>query len=187
MKLLTEKYDRYALSVSATTRSPREGEMDGVSYFFMNDASFQEMIEKDALIEYAGYVGHYYGTPKQYVEEKLAKGKDVLLEIEMQGAFKVKEKYPDALMIFVTPPSVEELYRRLSQRGTETPDVIDGRMRQAKEEAKYMDRYDYILVNETGQEIQCMEQMHQIIQSAYQKTDQMQNFIGNIREQFNSI
>ena len=127
MKHLLEKYDNYALSISATTRAPREGEEHGREYFFHTKQEFEELILQDALIEYAQYVENYYGTPKAYVEKQLEAGKDVILEIEIQGALKVKEKFPDTLLLFVTPPSAEELKRRLINRGTETKEVIDYR------------------------------------------------------------
>ena len=135
MKRLLEKYDNYALSVSATTRSPRPGEEDGRDYFFRTVEEFEKMIAKDELIEYAKYVDNYYGTPRAYVEEQLQSGKDVILEIEIQGALKVKEKFPETLLLFVTPPSAKELKNRLVGRGTESMDVIEFRMNRAKEEA----------------------------------------------------
>ena len=146
MKALLERYDNYALSISATTRNPRPGEEEGKAYFFKTTEEFEKMIAKDDLIEYAMYVGNYYGTPKAYVEEQLRAGKDVILEIEIQGALKVKEKFPSTLLLFVTPPSAEELRKRLEGRGTETQEVIDGRMKRAIEEAEYMDQYDYLLI-----------------------------------------
>ena len=135
MKELLKRYDNYALSVSATTRQPREGEKDGEDYFFVSREYFQQMIEDGRLVEYAQYVNHYYGTPRDYVEKKMAEGKDVILEIEIQGALKVKKRFPDALLIFVTPPSAGELRRRLVGRGTETIEVINARLRRAAEEA----------------------------------------------------
>ena len=123
MKALLERYDNYALSISATTRNPRPGEEEGKAYFFKTTEEFEKMIAKDDLIEYAMYVGNYYGTPKAYVEEQLCAGKDVILEIEIQGALKVKEKFPNTLLLFVTPPSAEELRKRLEGRGTETQEV----------------------------------------------------------------
>ena len=113
MKRLMEEYDNYALSISVTTRDPRPGEEDGVSYFFRTEEEFDRMVEEDAFLEYARYVKHSYGTPKAYVEEQLDAGKDVLLEIEIQGALQVKEKRPDTLLVFITPPTAEELERRL--------------------------------------------------------------------------
>ena len=124
MKRLMEKYDDYALSVSATTRKPRPGEEDGREYFFRTRDEFEKLIEEDALLEYARYVENYYGTPRSYVEEQLQAGRNVILEIEIQGAMKIKEKIPEALLVFVTPPTVEELERRLTGRGTETAQVL---------------------------------------------------------------
>lgn len=133
---LLEKYpERYKLSISATTRSPRNGEEHGVHYFFKSDEEFQQMIENDAFLEYAQYVEHSYGTPRQYVEENLAAGYDVILEIEQQGAFAVKKAVPEAILIFLTPPTIEELERRLRNRKTESDDVIASRLAQACAEA----------------------------------------------------
>ena len=115
----------YCVSISATTRNPRPNEKDGIHYFFKTKEEFEKMIARDELIEYARYVENYYGTPKQYVMEQLEAGKDVILEIEIQGALKVKEKYPDTLLMFVTPPSAQVLKDRLVGRGTETAEVID--------------------------------------------------------------
>ena len=147
MKELMKKYaDSSALSISATTRNPRPGETDGVEYFFRTKEQFEQMIKDDALIEYAQFVGNYYGTPKAYVEEQLEAGKDVILEIEIQGALKVKEKFPDTLLLFVTPPSAKELKNRLIGRGTETMDVIESRLARAVEEAEGIESYDYLVV-----------------------------------------
>ena len=148
MKELTSRYEQYALSVSATTRAPRPGEEDGVAYFFRTKKEFEQMIEDGALIEYARYVDNYYGTPKAYVEKQLNMGKDVILEIEIQGALKVKKKMPNTLLLFVTPPNAEELKRRLVNRGTESLEVIESRLSRASEEAKGMSEYDYILIND---------------------------------------
>ena len=114
MKALLEKYHNYALSISATTRSPREGEQDGREYFFVTRDKFESMIEEEELIEYAQYVNNYYGTPRQYVFQQMADGKDVILEIEIQGALKIKERFPEALLLFVMPPSADELKHRLT-------------------------------------------------------------------------
>ena len=118
MKKLMQTYDNYALSISMTTRAPREGETNGREYFFVSREEFEKTIEENGLIEYACYCGNYYGTPKAYVEEQLSAGKDVILEIEIQGALQVKELFPESLLLFVTPPSAEELERRLVGRGT---------------------------------------------------------------------
>lgn len=181
MKRLLEKYDCYALSVSATTRAPRDGEEHGREYFFHTKEEFEELILQDALIEYAKYVDNYYGTPKSYVEKQLKAGKDVILEIEIQGALKVKEKLPDTLLLFVTPPSAEELKRRLEGRGTETPEVIASRLRRASEEAKAMPLYDYILVNDDLET--CVDQMHEIIQSQHNTVANNTSFIEKITDE----
>ena len=162
MKELLKQYDNYALSISATTRKPRPGEEEGREYFFKTVEEFEKMIAKDELIEYARYVDNYYGTPRAYVEEQLEAGKDVILEIEIQGALKVKEKFPETLLLFVTPPTAKELKHRLVGRGTETMDVIEFRMNRAKEEAEGMDKYDYLIVNDVLAE--CVEEVHRIIQ-----------------------
>ena len=129
MKELLAKYpEEYALSISATTRRPREGEVDGREYFFKTKEEFMQMIEKNALLEYACYVDNYYGTPRDYVEEQLENRKNVILEIEIQGALKIKEKFPETLLLFVTPPSAAILEERLTGRGTEEADVIHSRL-----------------------------------------------------------
>ena len=150
MKALMKEYgDSYALSVSATTRHPRPGEMDGVDYFFVTRDKFEQMIAEDALIEYAQYVGNYYGTPKEYVQQQLDLGKNVILEIEIQGALKIKEKFPDTVLMFVTAPDANELKNRLVGRGTETPEVIAARLSRACEESMGMEKYDYLVINDT--------------------------------------
>ena len=181
MKELLKQYDNYALSISATTRKAREGEEDGREYFFKTVAGFEKMIAKDELIEYARYVGNYYGTPRAYVEEQLEAGKDVILEIEIQGALKVKEKYPDTLLLFVTPPSAKELERRLVGRGTETMEVIVSRMKRATEEAEIMSAYDYIVVND---ELDiCVKDTHNIIQSEHNRVFRNKDFMNQIEEE----
>lgn len=181
MKALLERYDNYALSISATTRNPRPGEEEGKAYFFKTTEEFEKMIAKDDLIEYAMYVGNYYGTPKAYVEEQLRAGKDVILEIEIQGALKVKEKFPNTLLLFVTPPSAEELRKRLEGLGTETQEVIDGRMKRAIEEAEYMDQYDYLVVNDELDV--CVEEMHHLIQGEHERCFRNQTFIEHMKRE----
>lgn len=178
---LVKRYG-YAISVSATTRAPRDGETEGISYFFKTKEEFERMIHNDELIEYAQYVGNYYGTPKEYVLEQVAAGKDVLLEIEMQGALKVKEKFPDVSLIFVTPPSAAGLRERLIKRGTESMDVIDKRLARAKEECAYMKEYDYIVINDDLGE--CVEQMHQLLQSIHFSRNNQKNFMEKIWKDF---
>ena len=181
MKRLMEKYDNYAFSVSATTRAPRPGEEHGREYFFHTKKEFEELILEDALIEYAQYVNNYYGTPKAYVEKQLNMGKDVILEIEIQGALKVKKKMPNTLLLFVTPPSAEELKRRLVNRGTESMDVIESRLSRASEEAEGMPEYDYILINDVIED--CVDNMHNIIQSQHDAVKNRQEFIKEITEE----
>ena len=162
MKELVKRYENYALSISATTRSPREGEADGREYFFKSVEEFERMIAEDALIEYACYVGNYYGTPRAYVEEQLSRGRDVILEIEIQGARKVKKRFPNTLLLFVSPPSAEVLKARLTGRGTETSEVIAQRLARAAEEAEGMEDHDYFVVNDLLEE--CVEQVHRIVE-----------------------
>lgn len=181
MKRLMEKYDNYALSVSATTREPRPGEEHGREYFFHTKKEFEELILEDALVEYAQYVDNYYGTPKAYVEKQLNMGKDVILEIEIQGALKVKKKLPNTLLLFVTPPSAEELKRRLVNRGTESLEVIESRLSRASEEAKGMSEYDYILINDVIED--CVDNMHKIIQSQHDAVKNRHEFIEEITEE----
>ena len=181
MRRLLEKYDNYGLSISATTRQPREGETHGKEYFFQTTEDFENMIRQGQLIEYAQYVVNYYGTPKAYVEEQRNLGKDVILEIEIQGAMKIKEQYPDTVLLFVTPPSAEELKRRLVGRGTETEDVIESRLVRAVQESEGMDLYDYLVINDDLET--CVDEVHAIIQSEHDKASRNEEFIERIRKQ----
>lgn len=178
---LREKYDNYALSVSATTRSPRNGEQEGIHYFFKTREEFQQMIAQDELIEHAEYVGNFYGTPRAYVEQQMAAGKDVILEIEIQGALKVKEKFPDTLLLFLVPPSADELEARLRGRGTEDEETIRRRLGRAVEEAKYIPQYDYVIVND---EIDaCAKRTHALIQSEHFRTVRSKEFVAELTEE----
>lgn len=191
MKQLMSQYgDEYALSVSATTRLPRPGEMHGVDYFFLSTDEFEAMIENGDLIEFAKYVNNYYGTPKAYVEEQLNAGKSVILEIEIQGALKIKEKFPESVLMFVSAPSAEELKARLIGRNTETQDIIDARMSRAYEESLGVEEYDYLVVNDALEaSVMCV---NTIIQNererkasdndAYRVSANIE-FINNIREE----
>ena len=179
-ELLTRYPDTYALSISATTRSPREGEVDGREYFFVSKDEFEKMVAKGELIEYAKYVENYYGTPRDYVEKKLDEGKDVILEIEIQGALNVKKMFPDTLLLFVTPPSAEELKKRLVGRGTETMDVIESRMDRACEEAEGMENYDYLIVNDSLD--RCVEEMHSIIRGEHRRSSRNCEFMKEIKQ-----
>lgn len=185
MKELLARYDSYALSVSATTRSPRQGEADGREYFFKTKEEFEKMIGENAFVEYACYVGNYYGTPRKYVEEQLAAGKDVILEIEIQGALKIKEQFPEALLLFLAPPSAVVLKQRLVGRGTETEDVIEKRLARAVEESKGIENYDYLVVNDDLD--QCVETVHQMIQSAGWKMSRRTEDIEALRKQISAF
>ncbi|MCI8956393.1 MAG: guanylate kinase [Eubacterium sp.] len=145
---LKEHNDNYKISVSVTTRNPRENEINGIHYHFITNEQFENMITENKLLEYAGYVDHYYGTPKEFVEESLEKGNDVILEIETKGALQVKENKPDAILIFILPPSAEELKNRLVGRQTETEHVINERLKKAAEETDNIEKYDYYVLND---------------------------------------
>ncbi len=179
MKALLEKYDNYALSISATTRSPRPGEEDGKEYFFVTREQFENMIEMGQLLEYARYVENYYGTPREYVIRQMDAGKDVILEIEIQGALNIKRQFPQALLLFVMPPSAAELRERLISRGTETAEVIENRLKRAAEEAEGIENYDYILINDKLED--CVSRMHQIIQDHHSRTCNQLKFIEKMR------
>lgn len=181
MKKLLQTYDNYALSISMTTRKPREGEEDGVAYFFTDKEHFEEKIQENGFIEYASYCGNYYGTPRAYVEEQLKAGRDVILEIEIQGALKVKEQFPESLLLFVTPPSAEELERRLVGRGTEEPEVIRRRLARASEESEGMEAYDYIVVNDDLDV--CVKELNQLVEAARRAPVRREEFIKEIREE----
>lgn len=146
-ELLSECPDIY-FSVSFTTRKPRVGEADGVNYYFVSKETFEGMIAREEFLEYAQYVDNYYGTSLRLIEEKLSAGIDVLLDIEVQGAAKVREKCPDAVLIFIMPPSFEELSRRLHGRNTDDEAVIEGRLKKAREECKQVSNYDFLVVND---------------------------------------
>ncbi|SFB37282.1 guanylate kinase [Cohnella sp. OV330] len=145
---LRRKLPELTYSVSATTRSPRAGEIDGVNYFFKTREQFKDMIERDALLEHAEYVGNYYGTPRDFVEKTLSEGKDIILEIEVQGAVKVREKFPEGVLVFLLPPSLQQLKDRLTGRGTETQATIDHRLSVAVEEMNLLEHYHYAVVND---------------------------------------
>lgn len=145
---LRKRMPEIVYSVSATTRQPRQGEIDGVNYFFRTKEQFQDMIKRDALLEHAEYVGNYYGTPRDFVDTTLANGRDVILEIDVQGALKVKEKFPEAIFIFLLPPSFDVLKERITGRGTESKDTIERRMNEASRELGLLSHYDYAVVND---------------------------------------
>ena len=172
-KLVAEQ--GYSLSISATSRLPREGEVHGREYFFLTREEFHSMIENNGLIEWAEYVSNFYGTPKSYVEERLTEGKDVILEIEPQGALKVKKQYPDAVLIFIVPPSAGELEKRLIGRGTEAAEVISKRLKRAAEETTFISNYEYIVINDDLDE--AVSDIHHIIQAASHRRERVSCFV----------
>ncbi|MBR0163671.1 MAG: guanylate kinase [Lachnospiraceae bacterium] len=161
IRKLLERHDNYVLSVSKTTRAPREGEVDGVSYFFTTVEDFEELAAHDGFLEHAQYCGNRYGTPRAFVEEQLAKGKDVLLEIEMQGALQIRERFPDALLIYVMTPDAEDLRIRLAGRGTESAEKVKERLRRAVAESDGIEAYEYIIVNDEVE--RAAEELHGVI------------------------
>ena len=179
---LVEENEGYALSISATSRQKREGEEEGVHYFFKTKEEFEKLIACDELIEHAQYVGNYYGTPKKYVEECLNKGMNVILEIEVVGALQVKKKYPDAMTVFMTTKDAATLKKRLVGRGTETPEKIEQRLKRAVEEAEYISSYDFILVNDDLD--RCIEELKGLVESWQDLTGLNDEFIDFIKEDF---
>ena len=163
VKKLLEDYDHYVLSVSMTTREPREGEINGVNYYFVTNEEFEKMIGEDGFLEHAGYVDHYYGTPKAFVMKSIEEGKDVILEIEVQGAMQIKQAYPEAVLVFIVTPSAAEMARRLIGRKTETHEQILNRFKRAVEEAEHMKKYDYIVVNDRLED--CVEELNGIVEN----------------------
>lgn len=167
-----------ALSVSATTRSPREGEAHGVNYFFITKEEFTQKINNNEMLEYAEYCSNFYGTPKDYVLKSVEQGKNIILEIEVQGALNVKKIIPEAVTVFVMPPSLQELEDRLRGRGTETDEVVGQRLKTAMAEIKQAPQYDYIVVNNTV--MQCVADIVSIIIAERQKTENMLDFIKGV-------
>ncbi|HGI2019606.1 TPA: guanylate kinase [Streptococcus agalactiae] len=162
---------KFDYSVSMTTRPQRPGEVDGVDYFFRTREEFEALIKEGQMLEYAEYVGNYYGTPLSYVNETLDKGIDVFLEIEVQGALQVKSKVPDGVFIFLTPPDLEELEERLVGRGTDSPEVIAQRIERAKEEIALMREYDYAVVND--QVSLAAERVKRVIEAEHYRVDRV--------------
>ncbi|MEE1312775.1 MAG: guanylate kinase [Lachnospiraceae bacterium] len=183
-KRLVKDYG-YSLSISATTRTPREGEVDGVDYYFKSEADFKNLIDYNGFIEYARYVDNYYGTPRAFVEKELAAGKNVILEIEVQGALNIKSQYPDAILIFIAAPSVEALKARLIGRGTEEAAIVEKRMRRASEEAQEMENYEYIVINDELDE--CVHNVHSIVVSRRCELKQNLDFIDETKKGFEQI
>lgn len=178
---LRNRSSELVYSISATTRRPRDNEVDGVHYFFKDRAEFQKMIEQNALLEWAEYMGNYYGTPRKFVEETLLSGRDVILEIEVQGALQVKEKFPEGVFIFLTPPSMKELRQRISGRGTETDESIAGRLTVAEREMALVHEYDYAVVNDRV-ELAC-DRILSIVQAEHCRVDRLMKEQPNRRNQ----
>lgn len=185
LKSVMSQYDNYVFSVSMTTRSPREGEVDGKDYFFVDRQTFERTIEEDGLVEHAEYCGNYYGTPKAYIEKKLKEGKNVILDIEVMGATQIKKKFPNALMIYVVPPSIKILRERLSKRGSETKEVIDKRLLKAKEECEYISDYEYIIVNDDLEEAK--KKFINIVDTARQAVFRNNDFINELKQELESV
>ena len=185
MKKLMDNYDNYSLSISATTRAPIPGERDGVDYFFVTRERFLEMIKNDELLEYAQYVDNYYGTPKAYVEAEMKKGKDVILEIEIQGALKIRAKYPESVLIFITTPTAEELKKRLMHRGTESEEVIKRRLERAALEAVGVEAYDYILVNDDLDKT--VKHLNYLIQDQHMRASQQLEFLEQFQKELRTV
>ena len=183
-ELLRKHGEDYSLSISMTTRAPRQGEREGVEYFFTDKEQFEKKIEQEGLIEYASYCGNYYGTPRAYVEEQLAAGRNVILEIEIQGALKIKKKFPECLLIFVTPPNVKELKRRLEKRGTESEEDIENRLARAAEESEVLELYDYLVINDNLE--QSAEDVHNLVMAAHWAPVRREEFVKEIREELYS-
>lgn len=174
------KDGNYYFSVSATTRAPREGEKDGVNYRFITKDAFEELIRENKMLEYTEYCGNYYGTPLTYVDENLNKGKNVILEIEVEGAMNIRKMRPDAVLIFILPPSVKELRRRLEKRRTESKEVIDKRINTALTEIRFADKYDYIMVN--GPLEKAVEDFKTIVSAAAMSSDNNKYLINEVLE-----
>ena len=179
VKRLFAKYGNYKVSISATTRQPRVGEEDGREYFFKSVEAFEKMIADGAFIEHTKYVNNYYGTLRAYVECQKEKGNDVILEIEIEGALKIKEQYPDTVLMFVMTPNADSLKERLLGRGTEHQEVIDSRLSRAVEESKGIEKYDYLIINDDLEDT--VERLHHIIQSEHYKVDRNIDFIETMQ------
>lgn len=184
VKELVNQYD-YALSISATTRQPRVNERDGEHYFFIDKEDFENKIEENKFFEWAEYCNHYYGTPKDFVYERINDGIDVILEIEVQGAFKIKEQCPEAILIFVTAPTIDELKNRLIGRGTETTEVVHKRIQRAYEEVDMIKDYDYIVIN--GEVKQCAEDIHTVVMSEHMHVKNAMELPRRLKEQFITV
>jgi guanylate kinase len=179
-KALMEKEKDLKLSISATTRQPRSGEIEGKNYFFKSEEEFEKMIENDSFLEWAKVYDHYYGTPKDFVLKNLEEGNDVVLEIDIQGALKIKEKFPEGVFIFILPPSMEELKNRIKKRGTETEEEIIKRFKSAYEELNYVSKYNYVVINDSVEE--AVEKIRAIIIAEKCRVDRNKDLYLEIKE-----
>ena len=182
---LIEKYDNYSLSISATTRKPRYGETDGREYFFISRDDFEKKIKNGDFIEYALYVDNYYGTPGEYVVKQLNSGKNVILEIEIQGAAKIKERFEDALMVFIAPSSAEILEQRLKNRSTEDGEEITKRLRRAADESFFIKDYDYIIINDTLEK--AVESLNNLVECENMAVNRNLDFIDELERGLNKF
>jgi guanylate kinase len=178
-RALLEKHPEIQLSVSCTTRLPRLGEKEGVNYFFKCEEEFKQLIGQDEFLEYACVYGNYYGTPKSFVEKKLKEGDDVLLEIDVQGALKSKKIFPDGVFIFLVPPSMEELERRIRGRATESEEQIQVRLGKAKSEMAQIERYDYVIVNDRIERV--VDEIESIIEAEKHKVKRAKKEFNDMR------
>jgi len=178
VKLLREQDENIRLSVSATTREPRKGEVDGRDYFFKTVEEFENMIKNNELIEWVKYCNNYYGTPREFIDRSLSLGHDVLLEIEVEGAANIKEMFPESVLVFVLPPSFDELKKRIIERGTEKSEVIQMRLEQAKKELRYISRYDYVVINDKIED--AVQDIRSIINAEKLKYKRNRNILAQI-------
>jgi len=179
-KAYLEKHPETLLSVSVTTRAPRKGEKEGINYFFRDVDTFKKMLEEGAFLEYAKVYDNYYGTPKDFVKKNLMEGRDVILEIDIQGALQVKEKFDEAVFIFIVPPSMEELKRRIVSRGTETAESLLKRFKSSFEELNFITRYNYLVVNDTVE--QAVHRIESIITAEKCRVDRNRDFYLSLQE-----
>ncbi|MGN0243682.1 MAG: guanylate kinase [Lachnospiraceae bacterium] len=184
VKRLIDKYP-YSLSVSATTRAPRPGEEDGREYHFKSVEEFQNLIDYNGFIEWTMYVENYYGTPRKFVEQEMAAGHDVILEIEVEGALNIRKQYEDAILIFITTPSADALRQRLTGRGSESEEVIEKRIRRAVEETEQIHNYDYILINDDLE--QCVEEVHAVVTTAKNRYQEKKTFVETITRELKEL
>lgn len=178
LNLVEERNEKLKFSVSATTRNPREGEIEGRNYFFVTTDKFKEMISRDELVEWVEYCGNYYGTPQKSIEESLKNGYDVILEIEVEGATNIKRKFPDSILIFLLPPSFDELKKRLEGRGTENSEIITKRIERAKVEMGFVKNFDYVIINDEVN--RAADNLNNILASERLKVKRNENVLSQI-------